>query len=165
MRTSWANVAHERGLVMNHTTASSTDKVAARDASTGNWRLATVLTVGVLNVAILGIGIWSTFDSFPGGDIDLAGLALALAAIAMVTFLGFYNDSGDIRTAIAATFIFVYFATLAASLNNAVEDKLNAGFAKDMFTNLTTLVGVVVTFYITGKTVEATAEIVRNRDS
>ncbi len=152
-----ADVPHATTIQVPVAAPLRNDRVAARAAGTGQFRWVTVACIGLLNIVLLAVGVWSTLTRFPMKDLGLAGLAVSLAAIGIVTFLAFYNDSADIRTAIAGSFVVVYFAVLTVSLNKQVSEKIDTGGAKMLFDNFTTLVGVIVSFYITGKTIEKVA--------
>lgn len=143
----------------------TTDPVAARNITTGRPQWVTIGLVGILNIAIIILAICMTFEEFPGPQ-TIAGIAAALTAMPIITFLALFKDSGDIRTAIAGSFVILYFAFMAAGLNSLISERLDVGFGRTMFDSVNTLVGVIVGFYITGKTVErATESIAASRSS
>jgi hypothetical protein len=71
--------------------------------------------VDLVNVVVLLLGIASTFGSV-GETIGVAGLAVALVIIGLFTFLLLFDDIADIRSAITAAFLSVYFSLMGASL-------------------------------------------------
>jgi hypothetical protein len=122
----------------------------------GGWRVSTFWPLLLVNVILLIAGIASTFGGI-GEDIGVAGLAVALAIIGIFTFLVLFNDAADIRSAITAAFVFVYFSLMGASLNDTVSKKLAEGFGERIFDSFDTLMGVVIGFYFGGKALEWTA--------
>jgi hypothetical protein len=133
------------------------DSTAARGGSSERipWKI--FWSVLIVNLALLIAGVATTF---PWAHIEVAGLAVALVAIGIFTFLMLLVDSGDIRSALTAAFLFVYLALMGASLNETVSGKMVGGFGKVMFDNFSTLFGVIVAFYFGGKALEKVAESV-----
>src|SRR4051794_35508285 len=133
-----------------------TEPIAARQPD-GTFNRSTTLLLIVGNLILFGIGIGTTFIT----KVHLAGLAASLTAIAILTFVVLYKDSDDIRTALAGSFMFLYFAIVGSSLNGSVSAKLNEAGAKDVWTSFNTIVGVVIAFYFTGKSVEIVSKRAR----
>ncbi|MCH8047930.1 MAG: hypothetical protein IID44_29905 [Planctomycetes bacterium] len=91
-------------------------------------------------------------------EIGLGPLSGALFAIAVVTFMGTLRASGDMRTAIAASFVMIYFALLAALATSAINrDQIDNPVGTELWKNFTYLVGVIIVFYF-GST--ATVEVI-----
>lgn len=123
-----------------------------------NWR--TVLLLGVGDVGLWGLGIFSTFWFF-GYDIGIAGLSFSIVAPALWTFLLFYRDSSDIRTAFTAAFLALYLAFVAAAFNETVEEayRQQGSFVNAVWGNLNTLMIAIVGFYFGGKAVEKASAV------
>jgi|SRR5215471_5354404 len=129
-----------------------TDRTAARDLSTGEIHRRTFWSLLLVNVVLVLAGIASTF---PWAHIDTAGYAAALVGIGMFTFLMLYVDTRDIRSAITASFVFVYLALIATGpFNTVISEKMSKDFGATVFTNFHTLVAVIVGFYFGGKAIE-----------
>ncbi|MCD6023073.1 MAG: hypothetical protein K0R20_2783 [Actinomycetia bacterium] len=136
------------------------NQVPTRDPVTGAIRVHTFLLLLLVNLVLFVAGIASTFGGI-GRVIGVAGLAVALVAIGIFTFLMLFFDAADIRSAITATFVLVYFSLMGASLNDTVSDKLSAGFGERIFDSFDTLLGVIIGFYFGGKAVELAARYLR----
>lgn len=123
-----------------------------------NW--ITILLLGVGDLLLWGLGIASTFWFF-GANIGIAGLAFGVVAPALWTFLMFFRDSSDIRTAFTASFFALYLAFVAASFIPAVGTAYaNQGsFVAAVWGNLNTLMIAIVGFYFGGKAVEKAAAV------
>ena len=131
---------------------SATDRTAARDHLSGSFNWRTFAPLLLVNLVIISAGVATTF-LWP--RIGVAGYAVALMAVGIFTFLMLFVDNGDIRSALTASFVFVYLALLATgSLNKTVADKMSEGFGKTIFDNFNTLVGVIIGFYFGGKALE-----------
>ena len=131
-------------------------------------RLNTVRWLGGIVVVFLLLGIVSSYSLGPISIgflrigpilIGRGGLALALAAIGIVTFLGFYYRDGDLRTAIAASSFLLYFALFALMLNESVKNALDNDVAKQMLSSLYAILVAVVGFYFGAKAAESIAKI------
>jgi hypothetical protein len=131
------------------------DAAAAVDRSSGKirWKIFLALLIG--NLALLSGGVLSTFLWRPLG---VAGMAGALVAIGIFTYLMLFVDSGDIRSALTAAFVFVYFSIMGMSFHDVFAEKMSGGFGKIMFDNFATLLGVILGFYFAGKALEKAAE-------
>src|SRR4051812_35929825 len=123
-----------------------------------NW--ITILLLGVGDLLLWGLGIASTFWFF-GADIGIAGLAFGVVAPALWTFLMFFRDSSDIRTAFTASFFALYLAFVAASFIPAVGTAYahEGSFTAAVWGNLNTLMIALVGFYFGGKAVEKAAAV------
>ena len=86
-----------------------------------------------------------------------ASVSGSLFVIALITFLGFLALAEDMRGAMAAAFVLVYFAMLFTIVFADVGE-LNTD-ARQILGNFTTLVGVVVTFYFGATAAERVASI------
>jgi hypothetical protein len=130
------------------------DAVAAIDRSSGkiNWKIFVALLIG--NLALVSVGVLSTFWR----PVGVAGMAGALVAIGIFTYVMLYADSRDIRSALTAAFVFVYLAVMGMSFHSTFAEKMSVGFGKIMFDDFSTLVNVIVGFYFAGKALEKTAE-------
>jgi hypothetical protein len=126
----------------------------------GNYQWDTLLMLAGVPVVLLAIGVASTvLDFFPGPDGGLHWMVACLGAIAIWTFVALYNDSGDIRTAIAASVMVAYFASLfVVALLPHASEAVSSGGAKTALDGFQNLVVIVVGFYITGKTVESVVD-------
>jgi len=118
----------------------------------GGWRTErkTAIWLGIALVACVPIGLAIGFLTK-----NAAARMTAVFAIAIIAFLGIlllahevasYRpfETGEMRMAIAASFVIVYFAVLAIflfSINTPTK------FAQDYIQNLTTLLGVIIAFY------------------
>jgi hypothetical protein len=132
---------------------------AAARTEAGKFNNRTIIALFAIPFLLVGLGIATTFDWFPGPQYGIAWLALALAGVGVISFVAVYTDDGDVRTAIATSFVLTYFAVIfAGALNDTFEEKVTSGYAKDLLDSFKDLVALVVTFYITGKTVEKTSE-------
>jgi uncharacterized membrane protein len=123
-----------------------------------NWT--TILLLGLGDLLLWGLGIASTFWFF-GADIGNAGLAFGVVAPALWTFLMFFRDSSDIRTAFTASFFALYLAFVAASFIPAVGTAYaqQGSFTSAVWANLNTLMIAIVGFYFGGKAVEKAAAV------
>jgi hypothetical protein len=123
-----------------------------------NWT--TILLLGVGDLVLWGLGIASTFWFF-GADIGIAGLAFGVVAPALWTFLMFFRDSSDIRTAFTASFLALYLAFVAASFIPAVGRAYaqQGSFVSAVWGNLNTLMIAIIGFYFGGKAVEKAAAV------
>jgi hypothetical protein len=134
-------------------------KRTVQDAE-GNYKWHNLLMLAGVPFVLLALGVASTvLDFFPGPDGGLHWMVACLGAIAIFTFVALYNDSGDIRTAIAASVMVAYFASLfVVALLPHASEAVKEGGAKTALDGFQNLVVIVVGFYITGKTVESVAE-------
>ena len=73
--------------------------------------------IGALIIAIWLIGISLGYIT----DLGLGPLSGALFAIGVVTFMGTLRAGGNMRTAIAASFVMIYFALLAALATSEIN--------------------------------------------
>lgn len=123
-----------------------------------NW--ITILLLGVGDLLLWGLGIASTFWFF-GANIGIAGLAFGVVAPALWTFLMFFRDSSDIRTAFTASFFALYLAFVAASFIPAVGTAYahEGSFTAAVWGNLNTLMIAIIGFYFGGKAVEKAAAV------
>ncbi len=110
----------------------------------------TAIWLGVVVVLALPAGLVIGFVTH-----NAAARMVAVFAIAVVAFLGIlilahtvsaYRpfDSGEMRMAIAGSFVIVYFVVLAIFLFSIHQP---TQFAQDYVRNLTSLLGVIVAFY------------------
>lgn len=141
--------------------AQDAEQRAARTAQDheGTFKWKTIGLLAGVPFVLLAVGIASTVvKQFPGPDGGLQWLVACLGGIAIWTFIAFYNDSGDIRTAIAASVMLTYFSSLfVIALVDKASVAVSAGGAKTALDGFQNLVVIVVGFYITGKTVESVA--------
>jgi hypothetical protein len=119
----------------------------------------TLWVVGGLILLAFGLGVLSTYYTLASQPIGLGGLAVALTAVGVITFVGFYSRDGEIRGALAAATTLFYFALFACFLNDKVREALNNELGKQMISNLTALLTAVAAFYLGGKAVESVAKI------
>lgn len=131
------------------------DPAAARNqGGRVNWKLALVLVLA--NLALFGAGIGVTYIE----GIGVAGLALTIPGAALVTFVIFFTDSRDIRTAVTGSFVVLYLGIVSASFNRQVavlaQDK--EAFFSTVFDSFQALMIVVVGFYFGGKSAEKVTE-------
>ena len=133
-------------------------RVDERGGAGLNW--ITILLLGVGDLLLWGLGIASTFWFF-GANIGIAGLAFGVVAPALWTFLMFFRDSSDIRTAFTASFFALYLAFVAASFIPAVNAAYahEGSFTAAVWGNLNTLMIAIVGFYFGGKAVEKAAAV------
>jgi hypothetical protein len=130
------------------------DQLAARTSEGGiNWR--TVLLLFVVNGLLLALGLGSTFWSI-GTDIGISGVAFSTAAVGLWTFLVFFKDSEDIRTAVTASFLALYLAFVAASFNQDVN-AVDGSLLKAVWDSLNPLMIAIIGFYFGGKAFERSA--------
>jgi hypothetical protein len=151
------------------TTQIQDDPAAARAASGTklHWRIALLLIVG--NTALFGIGIGLCYVPHLG----VASLALTIPAAALLTFVVFFTDSRDIRTAITASFLVLYIGFVSASFNTRVTDlaAMKDSFFATVFNDFNSLMLAIVGFYFGGKALEtasgrvAEAQKDRSKDS
>ena len=100
--------------------------------------------VGALIIAIWFVGI--ALGYVPG--IELGPLSGAIFAIGAVTFMGTLRAGADMRTAIAASFVMVYFAVLAALATSGMNrEQIDNAVGEQLWENFSYLVGVIVVFY------------------
>jgi hypothetical protein len=123
------------------------DKTTTRDPVTGKLRVDLLLWLLFVNLAILGLGIASTFYD----SLGVAGYALALVAMGIFTFSYLFADSSDIRTAVTVAFVFVFLGLLAGSFNDTISTKLSKDFGKTIFDSFNALLTVIIGFYFGGK--------------
>lgn len=110
--------------------------------------------IGALNIVIWWLGISLGYIT----DIGLGPLSGALFAIGVVTFMGTLRAGGDMRTTIAASFVMIYFALLAALATSATNRaQIDTTVGTELWKNFTYLVGVIIVFYF-GST--ATVEVI-----
>jgi uncharacterized membrane protein YfcA len=87
-----------------------------------------------------------------------ASVAGSLFIVSAVTFIGFLALVDDMRAAIAASFVVVYFALLFTLVFADVKD-LDTDIAEQILGNFTTLVGAVITFYFGATAAERISSI------
>jgi hypothetical protein len=104
------------------------------------------LAVALLDIVVLAVGVGLTYVHAIGEG----GTAVAIPAIGIFTFAGFYYATTDVRTAIAATFVILYVVILTTLLlDSNLRDVVQSNdFAKSLVSQFTTLVGTVVAFYL-----------------
>lgn len=115
-------------------------------AQTSRSAKISLVVVSFIDIIVFVLGIAGTFSS----RIGEAGTAVALSSIGVTTFVGFFIVTDDMRTAIAASFVTLYFATLPVLLiDRTIRDIVEkSDFARSVITQFTTLVGTVVAFYL-----------------
>lgn len=132
------------------------DNLAAR-RSNGWLNGKTVLLLAVVNGVLWALGIASTFWFF-GTDIGINGVAFSTAAVGLWTFLVFFKDSEDIRTAVTAAFLALYLAFVAAALNREVNAEFTeGGLFKAVWDSFNPLMIAIIGFYFGGKAFEKSA--------
>src|SRR5438045_994366 len=133
-------------------------QATAVHADTGKLNWTWIALLGLGDIIFWGLGIASTFWFF-GRDIGVAGLAFSTVAPALWTFLLFFRDAADVRTAFTAAFLTLYLAFVAAAFNNLVAEAFRAqgSFLHSVWDNLNTLMIAIVGFYFGGKAVETAA--------
>ena len=118
-----------------------------------------VVYFGLATAVILVVGVFAT-AKWPDG-VGLAGVATALGLIGIITFIAFYKDSGDIRTAIAAAVVLTYFAFITVTFNSEVRKVFTEAAGKQMLNNFNSFVKLVITTYIGGVSVEKAVEKIK----
>jgi hypothetical protein len=132
------------------------DQLAAR-TSEGRINGRTVILLFVVNGLLLALGLGSTFWSI-GTDIGISGVAFSTAAVGLWTFLVFFKDSEDIRTAVTASFLALYLAFVAASFNKDVNAAfVDGSLLKAVWDSLNPLMIAIIGFYFGGKAFEKSA--------
>lgn len=129
------------------------DPAAARSATGGGLRWKTAVGLIGINTVCIGGGIAATYIDWVG----TASLAFSIPLAALITFVFFFTDSADIRTAITGAFVVLYLGFVSASFNGGVADAAaeeNSFFA-EVFNSLDTLMIAIIGFYFGGKAVEA----------
>ena len=123
-----------------------------RPPRAGSWtatRMA-ALWLGAAMVVALPIGLTTGFLLHNAAPRMVAVFAIAVTAFLGILLLAHHVasyrpfDSGEMRMAIAGSFVIVYFVVLAIflfSIHNPTT------FAQDYVRNLTTLMGVIIAFY------------------
>ncbi len=131
----------------------ATEGTAFKSDGKLNWP--TVALIGLGDLLLWGLGIGSTFWFF-GHDIGVAGIAFSTVAPALWTFILFYRDAADVRTAFTASLLTLYLGFVAASFNGTVDSDFQAdgSFIHSVWENLNTLMIAVVGFYFGGKALE-----------
>jgi len=140
------------------TNTSDREKATSLLATGGfNWKVISVIGVGDLLLWAAGIG--STFWFF-GQDVGVGGLAFTTVAPALWTFLLFYRDAADVRTALTAAFFTLYLGFVVISFDSDVSKTFQAGgsFLHSVWDNLNTLMIAIIGFYFGGKAFETVAE-------
>jgi hypothetical protein len=134
------------------------ESAPATTARSGLWaRLQSTTAIGVVLVAIVALAY------VIGANINNlnAARAVGIFAVGVVSFFGTLNlahrstpnspyDSGEVRLAVTAAFMMVYFAALGIflfSINTVGE------FGQSLMNNMTSLFGVVVGFYFASSAV------------
>ena len=125
-------------------------------------RTATILVLG--NGALIALAVISSLWFF-GLHIRLAGFAIALPAMGILTFVTLLTSSTDIRTAVMAAFTVVYLALLGGSLNRDFANAFSTrgSFFHQVYSNLNTFMIAIVGFYFGGKAAEKATENLRMR--
>jgi hypothetical protein len=135
------------------TTTDTRDRISERDRdprTTRSMLAPTALWLGAAMVLALPVGLVIGFITH-----SAAPRMVAVFAIAVIAFLGILLlahavashrpfDSGEMRMAIAGSFVIVYFVVLAIFLFSVNQP---TQFAQDYVRNLTSLMGVIVAFY------------------
>lgn len=128
------------------------DPAAARSASGAklHWRVALLLVAG--NTSLFGLGIALCYVPRLG----VAPLALTIPAAALLTFVVFFTDSRDIRTAITASFLVLYIGFVSASFNTRVTalSDMKGSFFTLVFSDFNSLMLAIIGFYFGGKALE-----------
>jgi hypothetical protein len=109
-----------------------------------------------LNLLFLAVGLASAYNPRFGissmhADIGDGALAWAIAAVGMNTYIGVYRQSGgDVRTALATSFVIVYLSLLAILLidKRVRSDIEGSDFGKSLVIQLTAVVTSVTAFYL-----------------
>lgn len=119
----------------------------------------------VARVAFLAILFWVVGAGLSLIDaIGLAGIGIALFAIAATVFFGLYGAGHATKLVLTATFVMVYFAVLAAiSMTDALDATLGDELGTELWTNFSWLVGVVVISYFGSESANQVAATLRGQ--
>lgn len=121
----------------------------------GGFRLRVAVLLVAVNIGLLVAGVASSFWFF-GTNIGAAGLAVALPATSMCTFIVLFTDHRDIRTAVMGAFTVLYLGFVSATFNSefvAMMSERN-GFGRHVYDSFNTFMLVMLGFYFSGKAVE-----------
>lgn len=126
---------------------------------TDQKRLWSVIAV---DLALWLLGIVSTHQSFAdllGREVGIIGFGFAIAAAALWTFVAFFQDHRDVRTAFTAAFLTLYLGLVAGSMvpGVATEYGKSGGLLQSVWHDVSTVMLVIVGFYFGGKAVEGAA--------
>lgn len=124
----------------------------------GSFRTPAAILLVAVNIVLLMAGVASSYWFF-GANVGVAGLAVALPATSLYTFVALFADRRDIRTAVMGAFVVLYFGFVSATFNNDVLTMMNNqdGFGRHVYDSFNTFMLVMLGFYFTGKTVEKVA--------
>jgi hypothetical protein len=130
------------------------DVYSARKENGGFRPMPAILLVAV-NIALLAAGVASTFWFF-GANIGVAGLAVALPATSLCTFIVLFTDHRDIRTAVMGSFTVLYLGFVSATFNHDFVGMMSDrdGFGRHVYDSFNTFMLVMLGFYFSGKAVE-----------
>jgi magnesium-transporting ATPase (P-type) len=132
--------------------AAPVESASAGIARSGAWaRLLSLTSIGVVLVVIMALAY---LIGFIIGNPNNAR-AVGVFAVGVVSFFGTLGlahrnspnspyDSGEVRLAVTAAFMMVFFAALGVFL---FSKNVVSAFGQSLMTNLTSLFGVVVGFY------------------
>lgn len=134
--------------------AGAGDVFSSRNEQGGFRTHAAVLLVAV-NIGLLVAGVGSSFWFF-GTSIGVAGLAVALPATSLCTFIVLFTDHRDIRTAVMGAFTVLYLGFVSATFNTEFVTMMNDqnGFGRHVYDSFNTFMLVMLGFYFGGKAVE-----------
>jgi hypothetical protein len=133
-----------------------TTKFSARKED-GGFELKPAMLLVAVNIVFLLAGVGSSHWFF-GVNIGVAGLAVALPAMSLCTFVVLFTDHKDIRTAVMGAFTVLYLGFVSATFNNDVLTMMNEdGFGRHVYDSFNTFMLVMLGFYFSGKAVEKVA--------
>jgi hypothetical protein len=117
----------------------------------------------LVNVGLIAAGVASTFWFF-GANIGAAGLAVALPATSLCTFIVLFTDHRDIRTAVMGAFTVLYLGFVTATFNQDFLTLMGDenGFGRHVYDSFNTFMLVMLGFYFSGKAVEKVANTKAN---
>jgi hypothetical protein len=124
----------------------------------GGFRLSPAILLVVVNIVFLMAGVGSSYWFF-GANIGVAGLAVALPAMSLCTFVVLFTDHRDIRTAVMGAFTVLYLGFVSATFNSDFVTMMNNqnGFGRHVYDSFNTFMLVMLGFYFSGKAVEKVA--------
>jgi hypothetical protein len=126
---------------------------------TGRFNWSVIVIIGLGDLILWALGIGSTYWFF-GQHVGVGGLAFTTVAPALWTFLLFYRDAADVRTALTAAFFVLYLGFIITAFNSNLSKNFaeNGSFLHSVWDNVNTLMIAIVGFYFGGKAFEAAAE-------
>ena len=113
------------------------------------WKKATLMAIviGVLDILVLFLGTFK--PSHIGWSVGSIGVITFLGILMLVNYLSESTafDKGEMRKAIAGSFIAVYFALVSLLTFTDFSPSDNTELAKTIIGHFTTLIEIIIVFY------------------